>query len=71
MDSNDFAESLLEKATVIHVQPDDVFVFSNVGDIEAGNSGLDELKQMLGGRTLVFFRGPVDIELLRDIEAKQ
>lgn len=58
--------ALLNRATVVHVQPDDVLIFSNVGDL-ATEEDLDGLRQALGDRTLVFFHGPIDLDQLRDI----
>ncbi|MDR7336821.1 hypothetical protein [Glycomyces lechevalierae] len=60
----------LERATVVHLQPSDVVVFSNVGDVDPEQCGtaIERLKEALGGKTLVFFHGPIDITTLRDLE---
>lgn len=58
---------ILDNATVIHLQPDDVLVFSNAGDLGAETEDLERLKAIVGDRTTVVFHGPVDIERLRDI----
>jgi hypothetical protein len=70
---DDFTQQLLDKATIFHLQPDDVLVFSNVGDTdpERFHSSIERLKEALGGRTLVFFHEDVDLDLLRDLEADQ
>lgn len=56
-----------EQMKVVHLQPDDVLIFSNVGDLDPEDINLDALKTALGGRTLVFFHGPIDLDQLRDI----
>jgi len=66
---DEFAQQLLEKATVFHLEPDDVIVFSNIGDANP-EPFLDPLKEALGGRILVFFTDDVNIDLLRDLEAE-
>jgi hypothetical protein len=70
---DEFTQQLLNKATVHHLQPDDVIVFSNVGDTdpERFHSAIERLKEALGGRTLVFFHEDVDLDLLRDLEPEQ
>jgi len=60
--------AILERATVIHLQPDDVLVFSNAADIMADPDNFDRLKGIFGDRRLVVFHGPMDIEVLRDID---
>jgi len=68
---NDLAQQLLDKATVFHLQPGDVLVFSNIGDTdpERFDSAIDQLKDALDGRTLVFFRDDINLDLLSDLEA--
>lgn len=61
------AQALLNRATMVHVQPDDVLIFSNVGDLDPEGDNLEEVKAALGDRTLVFFHGPIDLDQLRDI----
>lgn len=68
MGANDFAKAVLDKATVVHLQPDDVIVISNVGDLDPEEFDFDRLRQALGGRTIAIFHGPVELDQLRDVE---
>lgn len=68
MGTNDFAKAVLDKATVVHLQPDDVLVLSNLGDIDPEQLNLDVLERALGGRTLVLFHGPIHLGQLRDLD---
>lgn len=68
MTDQPYLDGILDRVTVIHLQPDDVLVFSNAADIMADPGNFDRLKGIFGERPLVVFDGPVDIEVLRDID---
>jgi hypothetical protein len=57
----------LGNAKVLHLQPDDVLVFSNAGDLGAEPEDLERIKALFGDRMIVVFHGPVEVERLRDI----
>ena len=69
---DELAQQILDRASVVHLQPDDVLVFSNVGDIDPAQNeaAIARLKEALGGKMIVFFHGPVDLDLLRDLESE-
>lgn len=61
------AADVLRRAQVIHLQPADVLVFSNVGEMGEHDDGAD-IKKALGVKRVVFFEEDVNIALLRTIE---
>lgn len=69
-DSHPLAEAA-KRAQIVHLKPDDVVVFSNVGDVDPKTFDISGLKEALGGRTLVFFPESVDIAILREIESEE
>jgi hypothetical protein len=64
MHNNDFNEAL-GRATVIHLQPDDVLVFSDAADIMADPANFDRLRGIVGERKFVVFNGPIELSRLR------
>lgn len=68
--SMDLAQQILDKATVVHLHPDDVLVFSNIGNID-GNEAARTIKDLLPGKTIVMFAENINLDLLRDMETEQ
>jgi len=69
----DLVQRLLDKATVIHLQPDDVVLIGNVGDRAAEKDVqrvINELDAVLPNKVLMLHKG-ISLELLRDLEPKQ
>ncbi|MEU5156771.1 hypothetical protein [Glycomyces sp. NPDC021274] len=69
MSSEEF-DRILDRATVHHLQPDDVLVFSNVGD-SVEPEDFDRIKSVMGDRWIVVFHGPVELEVLRNIDLEE
>lgn len=61
---------LLDKATVVHLQPDDVLLIGNVGTIsrETAEAIRDCITAVMPDRKLLIFESGIDIELLRNLE---
>lgn len=64
---------LLDKAQVVHLQPDDVLLIGNIGDIdidtdtEQAQSVVDDLKASLNVKKVFMFSEGIDIDLIRDL----
>lgn len=65
--SSDELSHILDKATVIHLQPDDVLVISNAEDIMQDPDNFHRLSGIFGDRKMVVFPGPVDVDSLRGL----
>jgi hypothetical protein len=63
----DELDKIIEKATIIHLQPDDVLVFSNMGDTMGHPEEFERLGAILGDRRTIGFAGPVEVNRLRDL----
>lgn len=65
-------QALLDKATVVHLQPDDVILIGNIGHeaLEQGQRLLEEISADLPGKRVVMFSEDINVDLLRDLETK-
>lgn len=68
----DIAKQLLDKATVVHLQPDDVLLFGNIGTIsrESADEIQRFLAEVLPGKKTVLFEQDIDLDLLRYLETQ-
>lgn len=57
---SDELDRILDNATVIHLQPDDILVISNAEDIMQDPENFHRLSGVFGDRQMVAFSGPVD-----------
>ena len=62
---NDAAKGLLDKATVVHLQPDDVLVFSNLG--EYGTEAVEFIKAAFPDKKVIIFAENINLDVLRDL----
>ena len=62
---DDTAKGLLDKATVVHLQPDDVLVFSNIG--EYGPEAAEFIKAAFPDTKVIMFAGNINLDVLRDL----
>lgn len=63
---NDAAKGLLAKATVVHLQPDDVLLISNIG--EYGSEAAEFIKAAFPDKKVIMFAEGIDLKVLRDLE---
>jgi hypothetical protein len=69
---DDLVQRILDQATVIHLQPDDVLLIGNVGRAAAEDVQrvINELDAVLPNKVLMFSEG-ITLDIDRDLEPSQ
>jgi hypothetical protein len=64
---DDLVQRLLDKATIVHLQPDDILLIGNAGPVDdTCTQALQQLQNLVSSPLYIFERD-INVELIRDL----